>query len=156
MVLLRRLVRLLRRLAVAGALGAVAVAVLLAEDGVSTGDWILAALLLAPAAIVLLFAQAVAEVGAIPERVRRVPAEGGERVSELSRLASEARTARMRNVPFLLWRLRGSVGGLRDIAGVALPLKAFTPGFVGVAAIAAFACVALVPAGVIALVALAV
>lgn len=155
MALLRSVVRLLRRLAVAGALGAVALIALLAGDGVSTGDWVLAALLLTPAAIVLVFAQAVAEVGAIPDRLRRAPAESGERVSELSRLASEARTARMRNLPFLLWRLRGSVGGLREIAGIALPLRALTPGFVGLAAFAAFACAALVGAGLIALVVLA-
>ena len=154
MAVLHALVRLLRRLALAGALGAVAVAAALARDGFEAGEWVLIGLLLAPSVIVLLFAQSVAEVAALPERVRRAPGESAERMTELSRLAGEARGARMRNVPRLLWRFRSSVGGLRDIAGIALPLKAFTPGFVGVAAIAAFACVALVPAGLIALVVL--
>ena len=52
------------------------------------------------------------------------------------RLAT-ARSARTRNVPSLLWRLRGSVGGLTGIAGSALSLRVFTPGFVGLTAFAA-------------------
>jgi hypothetical protein len=155
MTLLVGFVRLLRRLAVAGALGAVVIGFAIARDGFTAGDVVLLALLLAPVAIVLVFAQGLAEVGAIPDRVRRAPAEGGRQLGELSRIAAEARTARLRRAPFLLWRLRGSVGSLRDLAGVALPLKIFTPGFVGLAAIAAFACVALVGAGLVALIALA-
>jgi hypothetical protein len=156
MALLRGLARLLRRLAVAGALGAVGVGVALAQEGLSTGEWVLLALLLAPAAILLVFAQSVAEVAALPDRVRRAPGETGARVAELSRVAGEARTARLRNVPRLLWRLRGSVGGIRDVAGIALPLRAFTPGFVGLAAFAAGACLALVVAGVVSVVVVAV
>lgn len=148
-------VRLLRRLALAGAAGAVAIGIVLAQGGLSAGDWVLLALVLAPAVIVLMFAQAVAEAAALPARVRRAPGESADQVAELSRLAGQARTARVRNVPFLLWRLRGPVGSLRGVAGIALPLRAFTPGFVGLAACAAFACIAIVCIGLIALVALA-
>jgi hypothetical protein len=154
MAVLRRLVRLLRRLAAAGALGAAAIAAVLAREGLTSGEWVLVVFLLAPAVIVLLFAQAVAAVAALPERLRRAPGEGGERVGELSRLAGDASTARLRNVPGLLWRFRSSVGGVRSLAGVALPFRVFTPGFVGLAAVAAFACVALAGAGLVALLAL--
>lgn len=155
MEVLRGFVRLLRRLAVAGALGTVAIGAALAADGLSTGDGVLVALLLAPAVILLVFAQGVAEVAALPERVRRVPGEGAGHVAELSRLAGEARTTRVRNVPRLLWRFRSSVGGIRGLAGFALRLRVFTPGFVGLAAFAALASVVLVGAGLIALVVLA-
>jgi len=117
---------------------------------------VVAAHLLAPAAIVLLFAQAVADVAALPERVRRAPGESAARMTELTRLAGQARDARMRNVPRLLWRFRSSVGGVREIAGIALPLRAFTPGFVGLAAFAALGCVCLFGAGLIALIVLVV
>lgn len=156
MAVLRGFVRLLRRLALGGALGAAAIAAALARDGLEAGEWLLAGLLLAPAAVLFLFAQGVAELAALPDRVRRVPRESAERVAELSRIAGEARTARMRNVPGLLWRLRGSVGGIRDVAGIALPLRVFTPGFVGLAAFAALACACLVGAGLIALIVLAI
>jgi hypothetical protein len=43
---------------------------------------------------------------------------------------------------------------VRSLAGVALPFRVFTPGFVGLAAVAAFACVALAGAGLVALLAL--
>jgi hypothetical protein len=151
---IRRVVRLVRRLALAGLAGAAAIVALLVRDGFSAGDVVLTLLLLTPAAIVLFFAQGLAELASVPGRVRRVPGESGERVAELSRLAGEARTARVRAVPGLLWRLRGSVGGIRDLAGIALPLRVFTPGFVGLAAFAALACAALAGAGLIALIVL--
>jgi hypothetical protein len=155
MAVLRGLVRLLRRLAVAGVLGAAAVGLALAREGMSSGEWLLLVLLLAAPAVVLFFAQAVNEVAELPERVRRVPSEATENLGGLAQVAQQARTARLRNVPGLLWRLRGSVGGLRGVAGIALPLRAFTPGFVTVSAIAAGVCVATTVAGVVALVALA-
>jgi hypothetical protein len=156
MAVLRGLVRLLRRLAVAGVLGAVAVGLALARQGMSSGEWLLLVLLLAGPAIVLFFAQAVNEVAELPDRVRRVPGETTEHLGGLTQVAQQARTARLRNVPGLLWRLRGSVGGLRGVAGIALPLRAFTPGFVTVSAIAAGVCVAAAVGGVVSLLVLAV
>jgi hypothetical protein len=152
----RGVVRGVRRLAVAGALGVVPIALLLRRDeGFDGLDALFTILLLAPAAIVLFFAQGVLELVSLPERLRRIPGEGQERLNELARIAGEARTARVRSTPLLLWRLRGTIGSLRDVAGIALPLRVLTPGFLGLAALAALACVALAGAGMIALLVLA-
>lgn len=149
---LRRVGAFLRRVALAGALGAAAVLAHYFDDEVTPGDVVLAVVLLAPAAVVLLFAQGLREVAALPERLRRIPGEGQERLAELTRLAGEARSTRTRGLPLLLWRLRGSVGSVRDLAGIAFPLRVFTPWFLGLAAIATLLCLVLAGAGVIALV----
>ena len=112
-------------------------------------------MLLAPPAILLLFAQGIRELLALPERLRRIPHDGQERVSELTRLAGQARATSVRGMPLLLWRLRGSVGSLRDVAGVAVPLRVLTPGFLGLTFLAAFVCVVLAGVGLIAVVVLA-
>jgi hypothetical protein len=149
-------VRGIRRLAFVAAAGVVPIALLLRrEDGFNALDGLVTVLLLAPAAIVLFFAQGVRELVSLPERLRKLPGEGQERLSELARIAGEARTARARSAPFLLWRLRGSIGSLRDVAGIALPLRVLTPGFLGLTALAALACVVLVGVGLVALVVLA-
>lgn len=148
-------VRLLRRLALAGALGAGALALVLGRDGFEALDAVLTAVLLAPSAIVLFFAQGVRELLALPERLRNVPGESGQRLAELTRLAGEARTTRASGVPRLLWRLRGTIGSLRDIVGIALPVRVLTPGFLGLSALAALGCVALAGTGLIALLVLA-
>lgn len=153
--LLRRLVRWVRKLAVAGLAGVAAIAILLARGGFGFGDAVVALLCLSPPAILLFFAQGVSEVIRLPERFRKLPGEGQERLAELGRIAGEARTARARQAPLLLWRLRGSLGSLRDVAGVALPLRVFTPGFLGLAALSAFLCIVLAGAGVVALLVLA-
>ncbi|HEX6401281.1 MAG TPA: hypothetical protein VF108_12550 [Actinomycetota bacterium] len=148
----RGLVRGIRRLAVAGALGVVPIALLFRrEDGFDALDAVVTVLLLAPAAIVLLFAQGVLELVKLPERFRRMPGEGQERLSELTRIAGEARSARVRSAPFLLWRLRGTIGSVRDVAGIAMPLRVLTPGFLGLAALATLACAVLAGAGLVAL-----
>ncbi|MHB1243911.1 MAG: hypothetical protein ACYC1P_11030 [Gaiellaceae bacterium] len=152
---LRGVVRLVRRLALLGLAGAAAIAVLLARGGLSASDVVLVLLLLAPAAVLLFFAHGVRQLIALPERLRKIPGEGQERLAELTRIAGEARTARARRVPLLLWRLRGSLGSVRGVAGVALPLRVFTPVFLGLTAVAALLCVVLAGAGVIALVVLA-
>ena len=153
---IRGLVRGVRRLAVAGALGVLPIALLLRrEDGFDALDGLVTVLLLAPPAIVLFFAQGVLELVSLPERLRRIPGEGQERLAELGRIAGEARTTRARSAPFLLWRLRGTIGSVRDVAGIAMPLRVLTPGFLGLAALATVACVALVGAGLIALLVLA-
>lgn len=152
----RGLVRFVRRLAIAAAVAVVPMALLLRrDDGFDGLDALVTILLLAPAAIVLFFAQGVLELVSLPERLRKIPGEGQERLSELARIAGEARTTSARAAPFLFWRLRGTIGSVRDVAGIALPLRVLTPGFLGLAALAALACVVLVGAGLIALVALA-
>ena len=148
---LRRIIRFLRRLAFVAIAGVALIALLLARGEFSAGDGVITLLLLAPPAILLFFAQGLREVLALPERLRKIPGEGQERVAELTRIAGEARTARTRSVPMLLWRLRGSLGSLRDVAGLALPLRVFTPGFLGLTALAGLLCFVLAGAGVVAL-----
>lgn len=152
----RGFVRFVRRLAFAALIGAALLAAVLARGGFSAGDAVVTALLLAPPAILLFFAQGVAELIALPERLRRMPGEGGQRFDELTRLAGEARAARLRSVPSMLGRLRGTLGSLRDVAGVALPLRVLTPPFLGLTAIATLLCVVLTGVGMIALVVLAI
>ena len=149
---LQRLVRFLRRVAIVGAAGAAAVLVHFFDDTITAGDVVIAAVLLAPAAVVLLFAQGLREVAELPARLRRMPGEGQERLAELTRIAGQARSTRARAMPLLLWRLRGSVGSVRDLAGIAFPLRVFTPWFLGLAAIGALLCLVLAGAGLIALV----
>jgi hypothetical protein len=148
---LRRVIRFLRRLAFVAIGGVAAIALLLARGEFSTGDAVITLLLLAPPAIVLFFAQGLREVLALPERLRKVPGEGQERLAELTRIAGETRTTRARGVPLLLWRLRGSLGSLRDVAGLALPLRVFTPGYLGLTALATLFCFVLAGAGLVAL-----
>lgn len=148
---LRGIIRFLRRLAFVAIAGVALIALLLARGEFSPGDGVITLLLLAPPAILLFFAQGLREVLALPERLRKVPGEGQERVAELTRIAGEARTARARSVPMLLWRLRGSLGSLRDVAGLALPLRVFTPGFLGLTALATLVCFVLAGAGIVAL-----
>jgi hypothetical protein len=147
----RRIIRFFRRLAFVAIAGVAAVAALLARGEFSIGDVVITVLLLAPPAILLFFAQGLREVLALPERLRKLPGEGQERLAELTRIAGDARTTRARGFPLLLWRLRGSLGSLRDVAGVALPLRVFTPGFLGLTALAMLFCVVLAGAGVVAL-----
>lgn len=147
----RGFVRLVRRLAFAAVIGVALLAAVLARGGFSAGDAVITALLLAPPAILLFFAQGLAELIALPERLRRMPGEGGQGLEELTRLAGEVRTARLRGVPSMLWRLRGTLGSFRDLAGVALPMRVLAPPFLGLTAIAVLLCVVLMGAGAIAL-----
>ena len=147
----RRIVGFIRRLAFVAIAAAVAIAALLARGEFSAGDTVITVLLLVPPAILLLFAQGLREVLALPERLRRMPGEGHEQLAELTRIAGETRTTRAPTGPLLLWRLRGSLGSLRDVAGLALPLRVFTPGFLGLTAVAALFCIVLAGAGVVAL-----
>ena len=132
--LIRGVVRFVRRLALV-AIGAVVVlVVLLQRNGFTVVDGVLTILLLAPPAILFLFAQGVHALLSLPDRLRRMPGDGEERLAELARLAGETRTTRARGLPLLLWRLRGAFGSVRDVAGVAVPVRVFTPGFLGLAA----------------------
>lgn len=150
--LLQKLVRLVRRLALVGAAAVALIAALLwSDDGFDGEDAVLTLLLLAPPAILFFFAQGLGELAALPERLRRMPGEGGERLAELTRVAGRARETRLVGLPLLLWRLRGTFGSVRDVAGIALPLRVLTPGFLGLAAISALLCVLLASVAVIAL-----
>ena len=140
---IRGFVRFVRRLSLL-ALGAVVVlVVLLQRDGFTVGDGVLTVLCLAPPVVLLFFAQGVHELLSLPDRLRGLPGDGEERLAELMRLASEARTTRARGLPLLLWRLRSAFGSVRDVAAVAVPLRVFTPGFLGVTVVSALLCVAL-------------
>ena len=152
----RNLVRTARQLALAAAASVLLIALLLWRDhGFDGADAVLTALLLTPSAIVFFFTRAVMELVSLPGRLQRVPGESQEQVAEFARTAANARTARARNLPLLLWRLRGPVGTFRDVAGAALTFRAFTPVFLGATAIAAFACLVLVGVGLVALIVLA-
>ena len=152
---LRGFVRLVKRLAFAAVIGVALLAAVLARGGFSSGDATLTVLLLAPPAMLLFFAQGVAELIAVPERLRRLPGEGGQRLQELTQVAGAAQRTRLTGLPSLLWRLRGTVGSVRDLAGVALPFRVLTPTFLGLTAIAALLCVVLTGVGVVALLSLA-
>jgi hypothetical protein len=152
----RNIVRTVRRLAFGAVAALVPITLLLQrDDGFEEIDVVVLVLLLAPPAIVLFFARGVLELVSLPGRLQRIPGEGQERLSELARTAGEARSARPRNAPLLLWRLRRSVRSLRDVAGIALPFRVLTPGFLGLTALAALACVVLVGFGLVALIVLA-
>jgi len=153
----RNLVRTARRLALAAAASVLLIALLLWRDGGFDGaDAVLTLLLLTPSAIVLFFTRAVMELVSLPGRLQRVPGESQEQLAELARTAGNARTARARNLPLLLWRLRGPAGTFRDVAGTALSFRMFTPWFLAATAIAALACLVLVGVGLVALIVLAV
>jgi hypothetical protein len=147
-------VRQLRRLALVALAAAVPILLLLRRDGVEALDVVVAAVVLAPPAVLLLFAQGLRDLADLPARLRRLPGECRDRASELARLGGELRGARLRRLPLVLWRLRGAIGSARDVAGIALPLRALTPGFLALAALAAAGCVVVVLAGLVALVAL--
>ena len=151
---LRRFLRLLRRLAFAAVAGAALLAAVLARGGFSGGDAFVTALLLAPPAILLFFAQGVAALIALPERLLRMPGEDGQRIEELTQFAGETRATRLSGMPSMLWRLRDTIGS-RDIAGAAFRLRVLTPSFLGLTAIAALLCIVLTGVGLIALVILA-
>ena len=153
---IRGLVRFLHGLAFAAVLGVAAIASVLGRGGFETADVVVAIVLLGPPGILLLFAAGLREVLRLPERLRRLPSEGAEQISELTRIAGAARTGGWRGAPSLLWRLRSVVGSSRDLVGFALPLRVLTPGFLGLTALAGSFCLILVGAGAIALIVLAV
>jgi hypothetical protein len=148
--LIRGFVRFVRRLALVAVGAVVLLVVVLQRNGFTAAEAVLTVLFLAPPAVLLFFAQGVQELLSLPDRLSRLPGEreGAERLAELSRLAGQARTTRARGLPLLLWRLRGALGSVRDVAGVALPLRVFTPAFLGLATVSALVCM-LLPAVVL-------
>jgi hypothetical protein len=151
----RAVVRFVTRLAFVALLGVAAIAAVLARGEFSLADGVITAILAIPPAILLVFAAGLRELSRLPERLRRMPRQGSEQLAELTRLAGEARRAGFRRAPSLLWRLRGVVGSTRDLVGFAVPLRVFTPPFLGLTFAAAALSFLLVPAGLIALVVLA-
>jgi hypothetical protein len=154
--LLQGVIRLVRRLALVGVASAALIAALLWEHGgFDTEDAVLTLLLLGPPGVLLFFGRGLGEIAALPERLRRMPGEGTERLGELTQVAGRARETRLVGLPLLLWRLRGAVGSVRDVAGFALPLKVLTPGFLGLTALSALLCVLLAGVALIALLVIA-
>lgn len=145
----------LRGFAFVTVLGVAAIAAVLARGGYEAVDVVVTIALLVPPALLLFFAAGLHEVLRLPERLRRMPSQGTEQLSELGRIAGAARSSGFRRAPSLLWRLRGVVGSTRDLVGFALPLRVFTPGFLGLTALAAFFSLILIGAGFIALLVLA-
>ena len=153
--LLGAVVRFVQRLAFVALLGVAALASLLARGGFTAVDAVITVLLAAPPAVLLLFAAGLRGVMRLPERLRRMPQQGAGQLAELTRIAGAARTAGFRLAPSLLWRLRGAVGSTRDLVGFALPLRVFTPQFLGLTFLSSGLSVLLVLAGLVALVLLA-
>ncbi len=154
--LVRAVVRTLGLLALAAVVGVGLLAILLARGGFSVLEIVLAVMLLAPPAIVLLFAMGARELLELPERLRRMPQRGTEQMAELTRIAGETRAASWRRAPFLLWRLRGLSSSTRDLIGFALPLRVLAPPFLALTFGAVVTCAILTGVGLIALLVLAV
>ena len=114
---IRGFIRVLRRLALAAAGVALLIALLLRRDGGFDGaDAVLTILLLTPPAIVFFFTRGVLELVSLPGRLQRAPGESQQQIAELTRIAGDARAGQGPDAPFLLWRLRGTAGSLRDVA----------------------------------------
>ena len=129
---------------------------MLARGGYSAADAVITVLLLAPPAILLFFAQGLAELIALPERLKRMPGEGGQRLEELTRIAGEVRTTRLQRRPVAALapaRLARLAPRPRRRRAAAARARA---GFLGLTAVAALLCIVLTCAGVIALVVLAI
>ena len=152
---LRAVARAIRGFAFVTLVAVAAIVSVLGRGGFDAAEIVVALALLAPPAILLFFAAGLNELVKVPDRLRRMPAHGSEQLAELTSIAGEARHAGFRRMPRLLWRLRGVVGSSRELVGFALPLRVFTPGFLGLAALAAFFCLILIGAGFIALIVLA-
>ncbi len=97
--LIRGFVRFVRRLALVTVGAAVVLAILLQRNGYTADEGVLTILFLAPPAILLFFAQGVQQLLAFPDRLRRMPGDGQERLVELTRVAGQTRTTRARGLP---------------------------------------------------------
>ena len=127
--------RAVRTYALIAAAAAAVIGVYLFRNGVPPGDGQLAVRLIAlaaaaaPPAVLLFAAVTLKALAELPERVRSIPREAGERAEELRRLRDRARAARtrggLRSLPRTLWQLVRLGGSSRELltpyAGV-LPL----------------------------------
>ncbi len=151
----RGFAKLVRGLAFVTLVAVAAIASVLARGGLEAAEIVVVLVLLVPPGVLLFFQAGLKEVARLPERFRRMPGQGAENLAELRSIAGEMRQAGVRRAPSVLWRLRRVVGSSRDLVGFALPLRVFTPGFLGLTALAAFFCLILIGAGFIALIVLA-
>jgi hypothetical protein len=104
-----------RRLGVAAALSAVALASALWDDGWWAGLAVVAAI---AAVVLLLFSKALLEVAELPDRVRGAPAEA----AQLRTALDELRRARGAGVVRALWRAGRQAASVRELATPWAPL----------------------------------
>jgi hypothetical protein len=106
------------------------------ETGETVARLVVAAVLFVPAAVLVLFRQACAEVVELPDRLRALPGTAVANAAELARLVRERRTARTRRA----WRLLLLTRSTRELLTPYAPLVAlFSPPFLLATAAAAVA-----------------
>jgi hypothetical protein len=154
--IVRAVVRAFVLLALGAGAGVGLLGVLFAREGLDGAEIVFLVLLLGAPLVVLMFAAGLRSLVELPERVLRMPRRGVDQVDALTRIADDARTARWRHAPFLLWRVGSLVSSTRDLVRIALPLRIFVPGFLWLTLASVVVCAVLVGIGMIALVVLAV
>lgn len=130
------------------------------DDG---GAWVAALLVLAlvswPAVVLFLLSAALRSLAEVPARVRTTPAEARERAVELRALAERVqavRGARLRRLPYLLFRFGRVAAGARELlAPHARALPLVNVPFLGMSAAAIVATFVLIPIALILLIVLA-
>lgn len=139
--LVAALARAVLRLALVAGAAALLIGYSLSEDGLSGGEVLAIALLLAPPVVLGLLWAALRELAELPDRLRRMPETARGHGQDVRRLAEELRTPgkRLVRVPITLWRLRGAAELVRPHAAV-LPFLSVP--FLTLSALAAFAAVA--------------
>jgi hypothetical protein len=121
------------------------------------GEWLASLLLVAlvswPAVVLFMLSAALRALAELPSKVRATPAEARERAVELRALAERvqaARGARLRMLPFMLYRFGRVAAASRELLGPhagALPLVSVP--FLGMSAAAIVATFVLVPIALI-------
>jgi hypothetical protein len=145
--------RATRTYAFVAAIAAVVIGVYVFRDGVPDPTdelalrLVVCAIAAAPPLLLFLFAATLKALAELPERVRSIPREAGERAEELQRLGERARAAQtrrgLRQLPLTLWQLvrvgRSSRELLTPYAGVVpllrLPFLAWTLAAAALAAV---------------------
>ena len=135
------------RFALAGSVAGAVIVYAALRDGApeATRGWLAAvvvvALAAAPPLVLAAFLLLLREVVELPERIRRMPAEGRAHAEELGRLAREARHPRqsgIRRLPILIWRtLRLSSSSRELLTPYAPLLPLLSLPFLGAVALAA-------------------
>jgi hypothetical protein len=121
--------------------------------GETVGRLLVAAAVLAPGIVLVLFHRALREVLELPRRLRELPAEGRRRAGELGELVVPEPGGRRPGKLRRAWRLLALSHGTRELLAPYAPLVALlSPGFLTATAVSAFATPVLV---VLALVTLA-
>jgi hypothetical protein len=132
------LARAVLRLAVMAGVAALLIAYSLSDDGLTGGELLAIAALLAPPVVLGVLWAALRELAELPERLRRLPETARGHGEDVRRLTEDLRTPgkRLVGVPVTLWRLRGAAELVRPHAAV-LPFLSVP--FLTVSALAAFA-----------------